>query len=174
MKIEISIKEILSDTGITYWTFHSYRRNGLLPGPLRHEKLKGKGSHSFYPGWIIERINNIGRMRSRGLTISEIKRGIDRTVGEKLSAIVRNTFEHGEGDVVTLFDHLTPGEVFKEISKQVQAGYPDYFVHNYQVKLERKGGQLKWLITMETSQVDLGQIPREDITRQEKGKENVH
>ncbi len=171
MNIQVSIKEILSTTGISFWTFHSYRRNGLLPGPLRHEKFSGKGSSSYYPGWVVERINNIGRMRRKGLTISEIKRGIERTVGEKLSAIVRNTFEHGEGDVVTLFEHLTPGEVFKEISKQVEAGYSDYFVHNYQVKLERKGTELSWLITMETSQVDLEGL-HWDKKSKETGKES--
>jgi len=174
MKMQVSIREILSTTGISYWTFHSYRRNGLLPRPARHEKLKGRGSRSFYPGWIIQRINDIEAMRGRGLTLSEIKRGMDWTVEEKLSEIVRNTFEHGEGEVVTLFEHLTPGEVFKQISRQVQAGYSDYFVHNYQVKLEKKGRQLLWLTTMEVSKVDLDRVPGEDRTHRGQGEKDVH
>lgn len=174
MKIQVSIKEILSTTGISYWTFHSYRRNGLLPGPLRHEKFKGKGSSSFYPGWIIKRINDIERMRRRGLTLSEIKRGIAWSVEEKLSEIVRKTFEDGEGEAVTLFQHLTPGEVFKQIAKQVQAGYSDYFVHNYQVKLEKKGRQLLWFTIMEVSKVDLDRAPWENRIHQEQGKKDDH
>jgi len=174
MKIQISIKEILSTTGISYWTFHSYRRNGLLPGPLRHEKFKGKGSCSFYPGWVIQRINDIEAMRGRGLTLSDIKRGMEWTAEEKLSEIVRNTFEHGEGEVVSLFEHLTPGEVFKQISRQVQAGYSDYFVHNYQVNLENKGRKLVWITTMEVSKVDMDQVPGENRIHQGKDERDVH
>lgn len=174
MKIQVSIKEILSTTGISYWTFHSYRRKGLLPGPVRHEKLKGKGSCSFYPGWIIQRINDIERMRRRGLTLSEIKRGMEWTVEEKLSEIVRKTFEHGEGETVTLFQHLTPGEIFKQIAKQVQAGYSDYLVHNYRVKLEKKGRQLLWLTTMEVSKVDLDRVLEENRIHQGEDEKDVH
>ncbi len=174
MKIQVSIKEILSTTGISYWTFHSYRRKRLLPGPVRHEKLNGKGSCSFYPGWIIQRINDIEAMRERGLTLSDIKRGKEWIAEEKLSEIVRNAFEHGEGEVVNLFEHLTPAEVFKQISKQVQAGYSDYFVHNYKVRLEEKGKNLVWLTTMEVSKVDMDQVPGKDRTPQKQGEKDVH
>lgn len=171
MKIQISIKEILSTTGISYWTFHSYRRNGLLPGPLRHEKFKGKGSCSFYPGWIIKRISDIEAMRGKGLTLSEINRGMEWTVEEKLSETVRNSFEHGEGAAVILFQHLTPAEVFKQISRQVQAGYSDYFVNDYRVKLEKEGAKLFWLITMEILQVDIEE-PRWNENSKETEKES--
>jgi len=94
--MQISIKDVLSTTDISYWTFVWYRREGLLPAPILHEKLRGKGSLSHYPMWIIGRINEIERMRRRGLTVAQIKKGLKPTVQEKLAAIIQSGFEEGE------------------------------------------------------------------------------
>lgn len=172
--MQISIKDVLSTTDISYWTFVWYRREGLLPAPILHEKLRGKGSLSHYPMWIIGRINEIERMRRRGLTVAQIKKGLKPTVQEKLAAIIQSGFEEGEGEEVSLSERLTPPEVFKQIAKQVAAGYSGYLVQNYRVKLEKKKGQYRWIITMKMSEGDFTDPPSPDLSNQRKGARSVH
>lgn len=172
--MQVSIKKVLSTTGVSYWTFVRYRREGLLPGPILHEKLRGKGSLSYYPMWIIGRINEIERMRRRGLTVAQIKKALEPAVQEKLAAIIQSGFEEGEGEEVALSERLTPPEVFKQIAKQVAAGYAGYLVENYRVKLEKKKGRYRWMIVMNMSEGDLTGPPAVDPSNPTKGGRSVH
>jgi len=171
--MQVSIKDVLSRTRISYWTFVWYRREGLLPGPLRHEKFRGKGSSAYYPLWIIERIDEIQRMRRRGLTVAEVKKAIKPRVSEKLAAIIQSSFEEGEGEEVRLYEHLSPAEVFKQIAKQAAAAYSGYFVESYRVKVKKGVQHHSWVITMRTSEVDLPKQPWPDAPPGRE-KRNVH
>ena len=172
--MQVPIKEVLSTTRISYWTFVWYRREGLIPGPILHEKLRGKGSFSYYPMWIIERIKEIQRMRRRGLTVAQIKKALKPTVQEKLAAIIQSGFEGEEGEEVSLSERLTPPEVFKQIAKQVAAGYSGYLVENYRVKLDKEGGRYRWIITMKMSEGDLTEPPSLGPSDGTKGGKSVH
>jgi len=150
--MDVSIEDILSSTKISYWTFQWYRREGLLPGPIRHEKLRGKGSLSFYPDWIVERIRDIQTMREGGMTVAQVRRTVKWRVSEKLATTIQSSFEAENGEEVTPSYPLTPADVFKQITRQIAAGYPGYLVRKYRVKSKKGLTEQSWHITMEMSE----------------------
>lgn len=171
-KLQVTKKEILSSTGISHWTFVWYRREGLLPAPLRHEALRGKGSISFYPAWIIDRIKEIEALRKKGLTVAQVKGGIKWRVAERLRATLEGSFEGEDGEEVVPVYPLTVSEVLQQIAKQATFGYLGYLVEHYHVKLRREGSTFSWEITMKTSEPDI-QEP-DSARRPSKRKENEH
>jgi len=168
----VSIRDVLAKTKISYWQFVRYRREDLLPGPVRVEKLKGKGSISFYPDWIIGRIQDIQRLRKTGRTLRQVKEATNWKVEERLSAIIRRELETEEGQRVDLseFQYLPPAQVFKEITRTVAAGYSGHLVKEYRVRVKEEGTRYQWIITMDMSKVDLGGISRTEKTKEGKRK----
>ena len=173
--MHVSIRDALRKTRTSYWQFVRYRREGLLPGPVRVEKLKGKGSSSFYPGWIIERIQNIQRLRRQGKTVPQIKEATRWKVQEKLAAVIQDELETEEGQRVPLspYHYLTPQQAFKEIARQVGAGYSGHLVEGYTVRVEKKGGRRRLIATMDMSEADLGPSSLTDEANERKSRD-VH
>ena len=71
--MEITLNEIIEETGIKRSTFQKYKTLGLLPRPTRIEMLKGHGSVAYYPENIIRLIRWIREWQAEGETLKQIQ-----------------------------------------------------------------------------------------------------
>ena len=71
----ISSKEILVKTGISRATLNNYITLGILSRPLVRQPAAGEGdapAMGYFPDSVLERIEEVRRMKSEGLTMAEI------------------------------------------------------------------------------------------------------
>jgi DNA-binding transcriptional MerR regulator len=66
-----SLREVLHDIGLSYYTLFKYSGLGLLPRPQRVWRGR-KGSESWYPDDIIDTINRIKGEQESGLSLRQI------------------------------------------------------------------------------------------------------
>jgi adenylate cyclase len=71
----ISSKKILLQTGISRATLNNYIALGILSKPLVRQPAPGEAdapSLGYFPDWALERIEQVHRMKTEGLTMAEI------------------------------------------------------------------------------------------------------
>lgn len=82
---EISSKELLEETGISRATLNNYIRMGMLPKPL--VRVPGSGMAKtkrigYFPGWVVERVQTIQRMKQEGMSMNLIVRTMAEDEGD--------------------------------------------------------------------------------------------
>jgi len=71
----ISSKKLLLETGISRATLNNYIALGILSKPLVRQPAPGEADApalGYFPDWALERIEQVHRMKSEGLTMAEI------------------------------------------------------------------------------------------------------
>lgn len=118
----ITLNELLSETGINRNTLAKYRDLGLIPRPEivhRGYKREGqpRGNEALYPDYTPWLIREIGRLKSEGYTLSQIRDEIgqihDITPGEEISEPLQSDSIRDIGNAAIAIggrlDGLTPG-----------------------------------------------------------------
>ena len=118
----ITLNELLSETGINRNTLAKYRDLGLIPKPEvvhRGYKKEGqpRGNDALYPDYTPWLIREIGRLKSEGYTLSQIRDEIgqiqDITPEEELSEPLQSDSVRDIANTAIAMgrrlDRLTPG-----------------------------------------------------------------
>jgi len=77
----VSSKEILEKSGISRATLNNYIRMGLLPRPVVRrpgEKDSSVKKIGYFPGWVLERILLVQRLKKEGMSMEEISEGLQQ------------------------------------------------------------------------------------------------
>jgi len=97
---EISKKELLAETGISYGQLYRWKREGLIPEEWFVKRSSFTGQETFFPrDRIIERVAAILGMKDEQ-SLEEIRRKINGESDDELDALIREATLSFQGDAV--------------------------------------------------------------------------
>ena len=93
---EISKKDLLAETGISYGQLYRWKREGLIPEEWFVKRPSFTGQETFFPRErVLERVGKILEMKE-GQSLEEIRREIGGEEGGELSELEREAVEAAE------------------------------------------------------------------------------
>jgi len=120
-----TLSEVLRDSGLSYQTLVKYTQMGLVPKPERVWGGRGKGSQSFFPDDVIERIERVRSKQESGLTLAEIAENVRPERKTKESTVAGGKAVVPENPMI-MRDYI---RAMPELFQQVERENPGYRLH---------------------------------------------